>query len=95
MALREGVDIEIVMELGGWESRQTMDPYLNAAFDDIIQHELALAGVLEQDVDVEVSEYERLRQEIAALREAIEGLDVDVSVDRPDEQRGLGDFADS
>jgi len=95
MLLREGVDIEIVMELGGWENRETMDPYLNASFDDVIQHELAVAGVLEQDTDTALTEYEQLRREIERLREAVEAIDPEVSVDRPEEQRGLTDFADS
>lgn len=93
MALREGVDIEIVMTLGGWEDRETMAPYLNAEFDDIIQRKLALAGVLDTEVDTEPTRYEKLRQEIQLLREAIE--DLDVSVDLPDrgtDQQGLGDF---
>jgi len=34
MALREGVDTEIVRKLGGWESRDAMGPYLNAEYDD-------------------------------------------------------------
>lgn len=93
MALREGVDIEIVMTLGGWEDRQTMDPYLNADFDDIIQQELALAGVLSEDVDTQPTQYEQLRREIQALRDAIE--DLDVTVDLPDtgaDQQGLDEF---
>lgn len=94
MALREGVNPEIVMTLGGWEDRQSMDPYLDASFDDIIQQELAVAGVLDQDVEVAPTPYEKLRREIHALRQAVEGLDVDVDIpDRGDDQRGLGDYS--
>jgi integrase len=93
MALREGVDIEIVMTLGGWEDRESMDPYLDANFDDIIQKELAIAGVLEKEVDVQPTPYDKLRAEIQVLREAIESLDVDVKVvDSDDQQHGLTDF---
>jgi integrase len=93
MALREGVDIETVMTLGGWEDRESMDPYLDANFDDIIQEQLALAGLLNEDIGVQ-SDYERLRQEIQNLREAVEGLDVDVSIPEPgDGQRGITDFS--
>jgi hypothetical protein len=94
MALREAVDIEIVMELGGWEDRDSMDPYLDANFDDIIQRELALAGVLDEDVDTEPTRYDRLREEIRLLREAVEDLDRDLSVpEREDDQPALADFA--
>lgn len=92
LALREGVDIEIVMTLGGWVDRQSMDPYLNADFDDIIQEKLARAGVLDQDVDGPVTPYEELRQEIELLREAVEEFDVEVPT-RDDDQQGLADFS--
>lgn len=94
MALREGVNIEIVMELGGWVDRQSIDPYLDANFDDIIQRELALAGVLDEDVDIDPSPYDRLRQEIHLLREAVEDLDLDLSIpEREDNQPALAEFA--
>lgn len=94
MALREGVDIETVMELGGWEDRNTMDPYLNASFDDIIQADLAAAGVLSADVETEPSELEVVLNELIALREAVNQIDPKVSVEGPsdDSQRGLTDF---
>jgi len=94
MALREGVDIETVMELGGWVDRNTMDPYLNASFDDIIQDNLAEAGVLSDDIETQPSELELLRQEIAALRDAVEDIDprVKVAGPRDDQQQGLTDF---
>jgi len=93
MLLREGVDVETVMELGGWEDRKSMDPYLNASFDDIIQDSLAAAGVLDQDVDTEPGEIEKLRQEMAAMREAVQEVDPRVTIEREQEQRGLSDFA--
>jgi integrase len=93
MFLREGVDLETVMELGGWEDRRAMDPYLNASFDDMIQQSLADAGVLDQDVDAEESELEKIRQELAALREAVENIDPSVTVEREEEQAGLSEFA--
>ena len=33
------------MALGGWVSRETMEPYLNAMFDDIILNEMVNAGL--------------------------------------------------
>lgn len=95
MLIREGVDSETVMELGGWEDRKSVDPYINASFDDVIQQNLAAAGVLDQDVDTPDSELEALRKEIALLRDAVEDIDGSVSVDREDDQVGLSDFADS
>ena len=94
MALRDGVEIETIMELGGWQDRDTMDPYLNASFDDIIQSDLADAGVLSAEVEQEPSPLDELADEVAALREAVEGIDRDVRVRGPDDdtQRGLGDF---
>jgi integrase len=94
MLLREGVDVETVMELGGWEDRQSMDPYINASFDDIIQQNLAAAGALEKDVDTETTELEALRQEMILLRDAVEDIDGSVSVDRDAEQRDISEFAD-
>ena len=95
MLLREGVDIETVMELGGWVDRETMDPYIDASFDDIIQDSLADAGVLGEDVvEPEPSPVELLRDEIAALRDAVNKLDPRVSVEeqRDDDQPGLDRF---
>jgi len=95
MLLREGVDIETVMELGGWVDRETMDPYIDASFDDIIQDSLADAGLLGEDVvEAEPSPVELLRDEITALREAVNKLDPRVSVEeqRDDDQPGLDRF---
>lgn len=95
MLLRENVDVETVMELGGWVDRETMDPYINASFDDIIQDSLAEAGVLGEDVvETEPSPVELLRDEITALREAVNKLDPRVSVEErtDDDQPGLDSF---
>ena len=95
MLLREGVDIETVMELGGWVDRETMDPYIDASFDDIIQDSLADAGLLGEDVvEPEPSPVELLRDEITALRDAVNKLDPRVSVEgqRDDDQPGLDRF---
>jgi hypothetical protein len=75
MVLREGVDLEIVMELGGWEDRDTLDPYLEAAFGDIIADELAQAGVLDVDLDHPPTPLERIEQELTKLRTAVEEID--------------------
>jgi len=95
MMLREGVDPEVVMELGGWEDRDTMDPYIDASFDDIIQDSLADAGLLGEDiVETDPTPVELLRDEITALRDAVNELDPRVSVEeqRDDDQPGLDRF---
>jgi hypothetical protein len=73
MMLREGVDPEVVMEIGGWEDRQTIDPYLNASFDDVIQDGLAEAGVI--DVEGRTTELEKIQQQLVTIREAIKNID--------------------
>ena len=95
MLLPDGVDIETVMELGGWEDRDTMDPYIDASFDDIIQDSLADAGLLGEDiVETDPTPVELLRDEITALRDAVNELDPRVSVEeqRDDDQPGLDRF---
>lgn len=92
MLLRHGVKEEVVMELGGWKDRESMDPYLNANFDDVIQDHLASAGVLDQEVEP-TTKIDKLAVEISALRDAVESLDVDLTIDRDDGQTGLTDFA--
>lgn len=94
MLLRHNVDVETVMELGGWADRDTMDPYINASFDDIIQDSLAAAGVLGDEIETKADPLEQLREEIAALRDAIGNLDPRVSIDGPDSdsQQGLDEF---
>lgn len=94
MLLRHKVDIETVMELGGWNDRETMAPYINASFDDIIQDSLADAGVLGDEVETEPDPLEMLRQEISALREAVNSIDPRVKVEGPDDddQSGLDYF---
>jgi len=93
MLLREGVDVEIVMELGGWVDRETMDPYLNASFDDIIQGGLAEAGVLGDDVDHAPSEMQLVIRQLQEIKEAINEIDASIlQDDTPGDQAGLLDF---
>lgn len=73
MMLRESVDPEVVMEIGGWVDRQTIDPYLNASFDDVIQDGLVEAGVI--DVEGHTTELERIQKQLATIREAIKNID--------------------
>lgn len=84
----------LVMEMGGWENEESMDPYLAVPTLKEIQDELCQTGVVEQDVptppqreDLEyVTDYiEELQAEIERLRRDLE-LDemqdvADVSLD--------------
>lgn len=93
MLLREGVDVEIVMELGGWVDRETMDPYLNASFDDIIQGGLAEAGVLGDDVDHVPSDMQLVMSQLQEIKDAINEIDASIlQDDTPGDQAGLLDF---
>jgi hypothetical protein len=93
MLLREGVDIEVVMEIGGWADRQSMDPYLNASFDDIIQGGLAEAGVLSDDIDTELSDTQLILKEIQDIKAAFNEIDSSlIDTQTAPDQAGLLDF---
>jgi len=73
MLRREGVDIDIVMAMGGWDNRKSMEPYLRTPLEEDIQTELAQADVLEVDLDRESKSFKqkiekRLRRIENALR---------------------------
>lgn len=73
MLRNEGVDIDIVMAMGGWENRKSMMPYLRTPLEEDIQSELAKAGVLEVELDEEPKSWKqkiekRLRRIENALR---------------------------
>jgi len=91
MLLREGVDPEIVMELGGWVDRETIDPYLNASFDDIIRDELAAAGVIE---DVGETRLDRIEKQLGKIVEAINEIDPGaINTDEEADQTALDGFS--
>lgn len=106
MLIRHNVSKDTVLELGGWENYQSIQPYLDASFDDIIQDDLAAAGVLEIESVDATSETAQLREEVNALREVVgdladevqeisaglEDLTVEVTIDEPDPQSDLTDF---
>jgi len=46
LLVRHKVDENVVMSLGGWTSRENMEPYINASFDDLILRELDDADLL-------------------------------------------------
>ncbi len=93
MLLREGVDVEVLMEIGGWKDRDSMDPYINASFDDIIQAGLGEAGVVADDIDTRPSEMQRVLDELGEIKMAINEIDSSIiRNESPPEQSGLVDF---
>lgn len=81
MTLRHGVNEEVVMELGGWDDRETFtSAYLNAQFDDLIQMHLASAGVIKVENVATLTEYAKIQKELQELREAIEDLDLNINI---------------
>lgn len=45
LLIRRKVDENVVMALGGWATRDNLEPYLNAQFDDVILEEMVDAGL--------------------------------------------------
>lgn len=43
--IRHDMNVRVVMEVGGWSDFKSMQPYLNAQFDDIIAAEFQQAGI--------------------------------------------------
>lgn len=50
MVRRLGVNIEVVMEMGSWDSRKAIEPYLASPLPRDLQDELARTGVVQKDV---------------------------------------------
>lgn len=50
MVRRLGVGIEVVTEMGSWDSRKAIEPYLASPLPRDLQDELARAGVTQKDV---------------------------------------------
>lgn len=50
MVRRLGVNIEVVMEMGSWDSRKAIEPYLASPLPRDLQDELARTGVVQKEV---------------------------------------------
>lgn len=92
MLRHEGVDIDIVMAMGGWSNRKSMDPYLRTPLEEDIQTELAKAGVLEVELEEEPKSWKqkvekRLRRIENALR--IQDAPIDLADFTPSELDAL------
>ncbi len=44
--IRRDMNVRVVMAVGGWGDYKSMEPYLNATFDDVIADEFEDAGIL-------------------------------------------------
>ncbi|MCQ4334367.1 site-specific integrase [Natronomonas sp. F2-12] len=67
MFYRQGVNIEFIAVLGGWEDPDYMkDEYLDPYFDDVIQNHLAEKGVLDVETGYK-SDSEKALEKIDAL----------------------------
>jgi hypothetical protein len=80
MVRRLGVDTEVVMEMGGWDSRKAIEPYLASPLPRDLQDELARAGVLQKDVPVPPRQDE-LSEILIRLEQIERALDLDRIVD--------------
>lgn len=72
---REGVNIEFIAALGGWEDPDYMkDEYLDPYFDDVIERHLAQRGVLDIETDHQ-SDFEKVLSKMNKLKNRIDTLD--------------------
>ena len=72
---REGVNIEFIAALGGWEDPDYMkDEYLDPYFDDVIERHLAQRGVLDIETDHQ-SDFEKVLSKMNNLKNRIDTLD--------------------
>jgi len=81
---REGVNIEFIAALGGWEDPDYMkEEYLDPYFDDVIERHLAQKGVLDIETDHQ-SDFERVLNEINQLGSRIDTLEQAITRDTKD-----------
>jgi integrase len=72
---REGVNIEFIAALGGWEDPDYMkEEYLDPYFDDVIERHLAQKGVLDIETDHQ-SDFERILGKMNELGIRIDTLE--------------------
>ena len=72
---REGVNIEFIAALGGWEDPDYMkEEYLDPYFDDVIERHLAQKGVLDIETDHQ-SDFEKILGKMNELGNRIDTLE--------------------
>jgi len=78
---REGVNIEFIAALGGWEDPDYMkEEYLDPYFDDVIERHLAQKGVLDIETDHQ-SDFEKVLEKMSDLSNRIDTLERTVATD--------------
>jgi len=78
---REGVNIEFIAALGGWEDPDYMkEEYLDPYFDDVIERHLAQKGVLDIETDHQ-SDFEKVLEKMSELGNRIDTLERTVATD--------------
>ncbi len=78
---REGVNIEFIAALGGWEDPDYMkEEYLDPYFDDVIERHLAQNGVLDIETDHQ-SDFEKVLNKMDQLGARIDTLEQIITVD--------------
>jgi integrase len=78
---REGVNIEFIAALGGWEDPDYMkEEYLDPYFDDVIERHLAQKGVLDIETDHQ-SDFEKVLSKMDQLGNRIDSLEQFVAAD--------------
>lgn len=80
MVRRLGVDTEVVMEMGGWDSRKAIEPYLASPLPRDLQDELARTGVLQKDVPAPPRQ-DAFSEILVRLEQIERALDLDRIVD--------------
>lgn len=78
---REGVNIEFIAALGGWEDPDYMkEEYLDPYFDDVIEQHLAKQGMLDIETNHQ-SDFERVLNKMNQLGNRIDALEGTVGAD--------------
>lgn len=78
---REGVNIEFIAALGGWEDPDYMkEEYLDPYFDDVIERHLAQKGVLDIETGHQ-SDFEKVLSKMNKLGNRIDTLERTVATD--------------
>jgi len=74
MVRRMNVNVETVMEMGGWDSREAIKPYLAAPLARDLQNDLARAGVTEKNVPIPPAEdkADRILHRLDRIEKALE-----------------------
>ena len=101
---REGVNIEFIAALGGWEDPDYMkEEYLDPYFDDVIERHLAQKGVLDIETDHQ-SDFEKILGKMNELGNRIDTLErtfatetgevepEETETEESDENHSLGEF---